>query len=94
MRVLLTLFLPLLVGCVAIDYPAKWAELADQQRAVAYRQFELSRYDAALTWVRLFAGVGERTREVPLRCGANVGAALNAVGAAATRHFSACCRGL
>lgn len=53
MRILLALFLPLLVGCVAIDYPAKWAELADQQRAVAYKQFELSRYDAALTWVRL-----------------------------------------
>ncbi|MDD5275292.1 MAG: hypothetical protein PHR16_04340 [Methylovulum sp.] len=42
----------LLAGCVSVDYQAKLAELSDQQRAAAYMQFELSRYDAALAWVR------------------------------------------
>lgn len=50
---LLALFFSLfLIGCVSIDYQAKLAELSDQQRAAAYMQFELSRYDAALAWVQ------------------------------------------
>lgn len=58
---LLVLFFPLFFSsCASIDYPAKFAELADQQRATAYRQFEQSRYDAALTWVRYSMDTAQR----------------------------------